>query len=337
MGKTNLLDAVYYLCMGKSYFNLPDRLICRHDTDFFRLEGHFELEGRPEHIAAKVRPRQKKELERNKVPYHRLSEHVGLLPIVMIAPDDTYLATEGSEARRRFLDNTLSQLDAVYLNQLILYNKILKQRNALLKRAGETRRLDKALLDTYTYQLLKPGQYIYQRRSEFMEQFQPRLQQLYEEISGGQEQVGIQYRSKLADAPLEQLLQSSEEKDRLLQRTTAGPHKDDLEFDIQEYPLKRFASQGQLKSYVLALKLAQYQVLRAEKKLSPFLLLDDIFDKLDNNRVSQLLGVLLQKEYGQLFITDTDDQRLKHIIEQYEQSYTQYTIEHGKAEQTAGK
>ena len=331
MGKTNLLDAIYYLCMGKSHFSVPDRQITRHEMDFFRLEGLFIKEEKKEQIVAKVIPRKKKELERNKIPYTRLSEHVGLLPVVMIAPDDTYLATEGSEARRSFLDNTLSQLDHDYLNQLIIYNKLLQQRNALLKQFGESRRFDRSLLDTYSMQMLAPANSIHQKRASFMEQFRPLLQSLYESICGGQEKVDINYKSKQIEHSLETLFDTSIEKDRVLQRTTVGPHKDDLEFTIEGYPLKRYASQGQLKSYVLALKLAQYHILREEKKVRPFLLLDDIFDKLDTDRVSHLLGLLLKGDYGQLFVTDTDESRLEKIVSRYEQSFLQYKVVSGEA------
>lgn len=331
MGKTNLLDAIYYLCMGKSYFNTPDRLIARHETDFFRLEGHFERAGQPEHIVAKVIPRKKKELERNRVPYPRLSEHVGLLPVVMIAPDDTYLVSEGSEARRRFVDNTLSQLGPNYLNQLILYNKVLQQRNALLKQFGENRSYNPAMVEVYNQQLLAPAQTLHEARAQFIERFSPILQEAYRRISGAAEPVNCTYRSKLSDAPLEELLQATAEKDRVLQRTTAGPHKDDLIFSIGDYPLKRFASQGQLKSFVLAMKLAQYQLLSEEKSTMPILLLDDIFDKLDRQRVSHLLRLLQEQTFGQVFVTDTEADRLAGIIRQTAQAFKVYQIQDGEA------
>lgn len=333
MGKTNLLDAIYYLCMGKSYFNTPDSMIARHDSDFFRLEGQFEVNEKPEHIVAKVIPRKKKELERNRTPYPRLSEHVGLLPVVMIAPDDTYLVSEGSEARRSFLDNTLSQIDPDYLSQLILYNKLLQQRNALLKQFGESRTYNASMVEVYNQQMLAPARVLTEARERFMEQFRPVLQQAYEVISGGAETVDCTYRSKLKKTPFEALLLEAAEKDRLLQRTTAGPHKDDLIFTIAGYPLKRFASQGQLKSFVLALKLAQYQVLGQEKKTSPILLLDDIFDKLDRQRVQYLLKLLQNRTFGQVFITDTEQDRLAGIIQQTGQDFLVYKVREGSATQ----
>lgn len=333
MGKTNLLDAIYYLCMGKSYFNTPDALIANHDSDFFRLEGQFEVEGQAEHIVAKVIPRKKKELERNRIPYPRLSEHVGLLPVVMIAPDDTYLISEGSEARRSFLDNTLSQINPGYLNQLILYNKLLQQRNALLKQFGESRTYNAAMVEVYNQQMLEPATLLHESRTVFMEAFRPILQQAYEQISGAAESVDCTYRSKLTEASFGALLEEAAEKDRFLQRTTVGPHKDDLIFTIEGYPLKRFASQGQLKSFVLAIKLAQYQLLGQQKKTSPILLLDDIFDKLDRQRVQHLLGLLQEQTFGQVFITDTERDRLAGIIQQTGQDFLIYDIQEGTATQ----
>ncbi|MEQ8703645.1 MAG: DNA replication/repair protein RecF [Phaeodactylibacter sp.] len=334
MGKTNLLDAIYYLCMGKSYFNAPDSLIANHDSDFFRLEGQFMAYGAPEHIVAKVIPRKKKELERNRIPYPRLSEHVGLLPVVMIAPDDTYLVSEGSEARRSFLDNTLSQINPDYLSQLILYNKLLQQRNALLKKFGESRTYNAAIVEVYNQQMLAPARLLHESRANFMKQFQPILQQAYTQISGGAESVDCTYRSKMSETPLEALFEASAEKDRLLQRTTAGPHRDDLIFTIEGYPLKRFASQGQLKSFVLAVKLGQYQMLGLEKKTSPILLLDDIFDKLDRQRVQHLIRLLQEQTFGQVFITDTEQDRLAGIIQQTGQNFLVYEIQEGAASQT---
>ena len=336
MGKTNLLDAIYYLCMGKSYFNLPDSLAVQHDEGFFRLEGHFIKDGKKELVVAKVIPRKKKELERNSVPYRRLSEHVGLLPVVMIAPDDTNLVSEGSETRRRFLDNTLSQLDNQYLQQLIAYNKVLQQRNALLKQFGDNGGYNSTLIEAYDRQMAGPARAIYESRRQFMEPFRHIVRQLYQSISGEAEEVDCQFVSKMEQAPLGALLREAAEKDRVLQRTTAGPHKDDLDFTIRGYPLKRFASQGQLKSFILSLKLAQYRQLMEKKRVPPILLLDDIFDKLDNDRVLQLLELLLEGDFGQAFITDTDEGRLEAIIQKFGQQYLKYNIENGTATKITG-
>ena len=331
MGKTNLLDAIYYTCMGKSNFGASDQNISMHDTDFFRLEAHYIVKEKKEKIVAKVIPRKKKEFERNDVPYQKLSEHIGMLPVVIIAPDDTFIIVEGSEARRRFLDNTLSQLDTSYLKQLITYNKILKQRNATLKQFAETKSFNPHLMAIYDQQLVEPGQIIFEKRQIFMEKFKPVLTEMYKFISGKREDIDCRYKSQLEGESFALLLQNSFEKDRILQRTTVGIHKDDLDFTINNYPVKRFASQGQLKSYLLALKLAQYELLKAEKQIPPILLLDDIFDKLDSKRVAYLLQLLLGGEFGQIFITDTHQNRVSDIIQKFESDYFQYKIEDGKA------
>lgn len=332
MGKTNLLDAVYYLCMGKSYFVNNDSHISLHGSEFFRLEGHFKRDSKSEKIVAKVLPRKKKELERNGVAYAKLSEHVGLLPVVIIIPDDTLLATEGSEERRRFLDNTISQLDPVYLRHLIQYQKVLRQRNAALKKMGENGRFQESLLEIYDHQLLEPGQYIFEKRTTFVKDFEPLLAQTYQLISDEAETAGCRYRSPLQKEPdLLELLKEAREKDRILQRTTTGLHRDDLIFQLDGFPLKRFASQGQLKSYILALKLAQYEVIKTHTRQAPLLLLDDIFDKLDEHRVQQLITLLQEGDYGQIFITDTDEKRVSQILEAGECVYCEFLITQGKS------
>lgn len=332
MGKTNLLDAIYYLCMGKSYFVPNDRYLSLHGTDFFRIEGHFDREEKREKIVAKVIPKKKKELERNGVPYAKLSEHIGFLPVVIIIPDDTLLATEGSEARRRFLDNTISQLDPLYLKHLIQYQKVLRQRNAALKQMGESGRFQESLLEVYDLQLQMPGLYISEKREAFVEEFNPILAQVYRTISGGAETASCSYRSPLQKEPdLMELLRKHRDKDRILHRTTTGLHRDDLVFNLDEFPLKRFASQGQLKSFILSLKLAQYELIKKNKNQRPLLLLDDIFDKLDHHRVDHLLALLLDGDFGQVFITDTDQKRVSQMIESRDSSYREFLITKGKA------
>lgn len=332
MGKTNLLDAIYYLCMGKSHFNAIDGQIVRHGEGFFRLEGHFKLDQKKEQIVVKVIPRKKKEVERNGIAYKKLAEHVGLIPVVMIAPDDTRLVTEGSEARRKLLDNTLSQLHPRYLAELIRYNKLLKQRNALLKRFGEERRFDTTLLQTYDNQMAPAASYIVNQRAEFLNDFIPALEHYYQEISNRQESVGCQYKTNLLETEFLPLMAANLERDRILQRTCAGPHRDDLLFELEGRLLKRFASQGQLKSFVLALKLAQYDVLKRQKNRKPILLLDDIFDKLDALRVTQLLNLLLASDFGQIFLTDTHKDRVQAIVQKFETTYRLYTISNGSAQ-----
>jgi DNA replication and repair protein RecF len=335
MGKTNLLDAIYYLCMCKSSTGLNDRNVVQRDTDFFRLEGDFKKEGKKAKIVAKVIPGKKKTFERNKVPYDRLMEHIGFLPVVMIIPDDTELAKEGSEVRRKFLDNTLSQSDNLYLEQLLRYNRVLRQRNAALKQFAQARSFDKALISAFGTQLVVPANYIKNMRAQFIKAFAPIFEQYYTEISGAQEKVRLEYKTQLEESDFSTLLKNAEEKDRILQRTTVGIHKDDLVFYIDNFPLKKFASQGQLKSFVLAMKLAQYDYLKAIKKQQPLLLLDDIFDKLDRSRVEHLVRLLIEGDFGQVFITDTHELRIEEIIAHHSTNYKKYIIENGTSK-TAG-
>ncbi len=331
MGKTNILDAVYYLCLAKSRFALSDLHLCKRGEDFFRLEGHFRTDGKSYRIVAKVQPKKRKILESNGLPYAALSEHVGLFPVVFLGPDDTLMITEGSEERRRFIDNTLSQTDPQYLAHLISYNKVLQQRNAALKQFAEQRRFDPALVGVYDAQLLPAGRYIHSKRKEFIGAFAPYMMETYSGIAGKQEQVDCRYISALEEVGFEELLAQSQEKDRILQRTTEGIHRDDLELLIKNMPVKRFGSQGQLKSFVLALKLAQYRFLEKQKKNRPILLLDDIFDKLDAQRVGRLLQLLHEGSFGQVFITDTDEGRVENIIREFGTGYRRYNIDNGAA------
>jgi len=326
MGKTNLLDSIYYLCMGKSHFSLPDKNVVLHQEDFFRLEGNFLLNDNKHKLVAKVIPGKKKVIENNDVPYQKLMEHIGLFPVVMIVPDDTRLATEGSEGRRKFLDNALSQLDKEYLLQLVRYHSLLKQRNAALKQFAKSKTFDYKLIKTYSEQMASPAKIIFDKRKVFVENWLPEFLKLYALISGESEQVDCKYVSKLSEADFMYLTEEAEEKDRILARTTVGIHKDDLDFQIEGYPLKKFASQGQLKSFVLAAKLALYEILKSTKKCSPIFLLDDIFDKLDKHRVKHLLKLLIDKEIGQVFISDTHEDRVVEIVKEFDVSHKRFVI-----------
>ncbi len=358
MGKTNILDAIYYLCMCKSYFLSSDSDVILRGGDFLRLEGFFLKNKQREKIVAKVQARRKKIFERNDVPYTVLSEHIGFLPIVMIAPDDTELVKEGSEERRRFLDNTLSQLDNTYLNHLIFYNRVLEQRNALLKKyaQGNTRGENteganandlENLLAIYDKQMLPSALYVFKKRKQFVLDFEPIFNVMYQKISDNRENVKIVYDSIFntdTDGTSrenreggENLWLKSREKDKILQRTTVGIHRDDLGFEMGGKSVKKFGSQGQLKSFVIALKLAQYEILMAnpDKILRgvntepPILLLDDIFDKLDEERVKNLLQLIINQAYGQIFITDTHEERVREIFKIGDLSYKIFTIENG--------
>ena len=247
MGKTNLLDAVYYTCMGKSHFTNTDRNVVRHGEAFFRLEGYFFLKNKTEKIVAKVQPGKTKTLERNDNPYPRLADHVGLLPVVFKTPDDTALALDGSEERRRFLDNTLCQIDVLYLQHLMQYNKVLQKRNAQLKQFGEQHFFDITLLEVFDQQLLEPAAYIFEKRKKFVAILEPIFNQHYQVICAGQESVKCFYRSQLNDNPLIDLLKENREKDRILQRTTAGIHRDDLSFKNEWPCLKNFCIAGAIK------------------------------------------------------------------------------------------
>jgi DNA replication and repair protein RecF len=338
MGKTNVLDAIYYLCMCKSYFLSSDSDVILRGGDFLRLEGLFKKNSQREKIVAKVQARRKKVFERNDTPYSVLSEHIGFLPIVMIAPDDTELVKDGSEERRRFLDNTLSQLDNVYLTHLIFYNRVLEQRNSLLKKYANTEGGDlENLLAIYDTQMLPSATYIFQKRQQFVQDFEPIFNSMYQKISDARENVKIVYDSQLhTDGTsrdnregVENLWLKSREKDKVLQRTTAGIHRDDLSFEMGGKSVKKFGSQGQLKSFVIALKLAQYEILRGVKIEPPILLLDDIFDKLDEERVKNLLQLIINQAYGQIFITDTHEERVKEIFKVGGLDYKIFLIENG--------
>ena len=329
MGKTNLLDAIHYLCMTKSHFIASDRDVMQYGAEFLRLEGHFLNSGKKERIVARFIPNTSKIFEKNDIPYPKLSEHVGLLPLVVVAPDDTALAREGSEERRRFIDNTLSQSDPLYLKNLIFYNRVLKQRNTLLKDGATSGYLDIDLMKIYNEQLLAPAAFIFERRKDLAASLSPIFNKFYQQISGNQETVSLVYSSQLEKSDFADLLLSNFEKDRILQRTTAGVHRDNLVFKINQRDVKKFASQGQLKSYILALKLAQYELLRQHKGFSPILLLDDLFDKLDEQRVQQLIELLMNENFGQIFITDTDNDRIEKIVRNFGKEYRKFVVVSG--------
>lgn len=331
MGKTNVLDAIYYLCLAKSRFGLPDNLLCRKGESFFRLDGKFIAANKSTRIVVKFQAGKRKVIEQNQSAYENLQDHIGQFPVVFIGPDDVSLITEGSEERRKFLDNTLSQTDPLYLSNLIIYNKILQLRNSALKQFAEQRTWDGTLLEAYQVQLVPCGTYIYQQRKAFMTDFLPEVQAAYHQIAGLTENMDCNYISALDQMPLDMLLESSLDKDRLLQRTTQGIHRDDLDFQIKGMSVKRFGSQGQLKSFVLALKLAQYRFLERRTNILPILLLDDIFDKLDAQRVSSLLNLLHESRFGQVFITDTDENRVENIMREFGTEYCSYRVNTGVA------
>ncbi len=314
-GKTNLLDAIHYLSMCKSYFNPIDTQNIRFGEDFFVIQGIFDLEGSEESISCGLKRNQKKIFKRNQKEYERLADHIGLLPVVMISPTDTVLITEGSEERRKFLDSIVSQFNKSYLEDLICYSRVLSQRNAYLKHASMSRSFDSDSLLIWDEQMIPLAERIHEVRKKFIIGLTPIFKEFYKKISGCKEEVDIRYESHLENCDFRKLLNSAQEKDRLLQYSGVGVHKDDLVFHINDVPLRRYASQGQQKSFLIALKLAQFNYVAIEKSATPVLLLDDIFDKLDENRVIRLMELVCQQDFGQLIITDSHQDRLKYIFE----------------------
>lgn len=326
VGKTNVLDAIYHLSFGKSYFNPVTTQNINHNADFFVIDGRYEKEGREEKVLVSAKRGQKKVIKRNAKAYERLSEHIGFLPLVIISPADRDLIIEGSETRRKFMDGVISQSDKAYLNDLISYNKLLSQRNALLKYFAANRIFDADALSVYNTQMTGLGTRIFEKRKAFLARFRPIFQERYKAISGGSEQVFLKYKSQLKEKPLDQLFEESLQKDRMVQYTTEGTHKDDLSLKIDDYPIKKFGSQGQQKSYLVALKLAQFDFIKQQSGTVPLLLLDDIFDKLDENRVSQIINLVNDENFGQLFISDTHPERTEEIIKKTHQTYQLFKL-----------
>jgi DNA replication and repair protein RecF len=329
MGKTNILDAVHFLCLCKSHRSLPDRSLVQIGADFFRLEGVFQRDQERQKVVAKFGAGRQKEFERNGATVSKLADFIGLFPVVMIAPDDAELVQEGSEERRRFLDMSLSQIDPDYLRNLLLYNNLLRRRNALLKSFAEERRFDPVLLEAYDRQMPAPAASVHAARRAFVADFQPLLQEYYAVISGGRESASLEYSSDLDRADMAALLRENLDKDRALQRTAAGPHRDDLALQLDGLAVKKYASQGQMKSFLLSMRLAQYDILRREKQMAPLFLLDDIFDKLDSRRVRQLVGLLIERQFGQIFITDTQPERIREIVEAFPGDHQLFEVSEG--------
>jgi DNA replication and repair protein RecF len=328
-GKTNLLDAIHYLSLCKSYFNPVDtNQICR-GADFFMIQGGFSKQEKNEIISCSLKRNQKKQFKRNKKEYQRLADHIGLFPLVMISPYDISIIIDGSEERRRFIDNVISQTDNLYLDQVILYNKILANRNALLRQINVTSSYDPQLLEIYNDQLVECGNYIFEKRKLFMEAFAPVFNSHYRYLSEDAETVELLYDSPLLKNDFDSLLKGSIERDRALERTTIGIHKDDLLFTIHGMPMKKFGSQGQQKSFLIALKLAQYSFLLSNKKFKPLLLLDDIFDKLDEKRTRKLMQMVSDDDFGQIFITDTSAKRIMEVFKGIDVEVKIFEIEKG--------
>ena len=326
IGKTNVLDSIYHLSFGKSYFNPITSQNINHDAEFFVVDGIFEKQDREEQIIVSAKRGQKKVIKRNNKPYEKFSEHIGFIPTVIISPADRDLIIEGSETRRKFIDGVISQSDNKYLNNLIDYGKILAQRNSLLKYFAANNSFDRDTLSVYDMQLEELGSNLYKKRKVFLETFIPIFQKRYATISNGHEEVSIAYKSQLEDGNFKDQLEDNLQKDMALQYTGVGTHKDDLVFEIAGHPIKKFGSQGQQKSFLISLKLAQFDFMKDLSKVSPILLMDDIFDKLDENRVAHIVDLVAKDELGQLFISDTHGDRTEKVVKSTGQTFKMFHL-----------
>ena len=321
VGKTNVLDAIYHLSFGKSYFNPVAVQNIKHDEEFFMIEGLYDKLDSSEKIIIGLKRGQKKQIKRNGKTYEKLSDHIGLLPLVIVSPADRDLIIEGSDTRRKFMDGVISQSDPKYLKDLLVYNKVVSQRNALLKYFALNNTFNQDTLSIYNEQLHALGHEIFEKRQAFIEAFTPIFQARYQAISNGNEIVNLSYKSDLRNHTLLSLLEQCINKDKALQYTSVGIHKDDLKFEIGSHPIKKFGSQGQQKSYLIALKLAQFDFIKSQSQLNPILLLDDIFDKLDEQRVAQIITLVDKDDFGQLFISHTHAERTENIVKQVHKTY----------------
>jgi DNA replication and repair protein RecF len=332
VGKTNILDAIHYLSLAKSFFNNIDSISIRHGEDYFILQGTMDRAGEEDNIYCAFQKQKQKLLKRNGKEYQKLSDHVGRYPVVMISPADSALISEGSEDRRRFLNKIISQYNAEYLDSVLMYNKALQQRNRLLKDFRSAGNFDNDMLSIWDSQLIKYGSYIFKEREILVNELIPVFQEYYSLISSGKEKVKLNYRSHLSEGDFGETLSKASDKDRYLEYTTVGIHKDDLILDMDDFPVKTLGSQGQQKSYLVALKLAKFDYIKRKAGYSPILLLDDIFDKFDADRVEQIIRLVGNHRFGQIFITDTHQSRLQDILSSHNTDYRLFNIVANKVE-----
>ena len=330
MGKTNILDAIYFLSFCKSHSNSIDSQNIMHEAEFCFIQGKYSVGDNTEEIYCGMKHRQKKQFKRNRKEYERLSDHIGLLPLVLVSPDDAMLISEGSDERRKFVDGVISQFNKTYLNNLLQYNNALKQRNAILKSEVS---VDQSVLDLWEDQMAVYGTYIYEQRRKFIDEFVPIFQNFYTYISGANEQISLRYQSQHENEDIKERMILTRERDFALGYSTQGIHKDELEMNLDGYPIKRVGSQGQNKTYLISLKLAQFDFLKRTHNLSPLLLLDDIFDKLDSNRVKKIVELVSGETFGQIFITDTNREHLDLILHQLNQQASIFHVESGRIQQ----
>ena len=311
-GKTNLLDAVYYLSMTKSAFAASDKYTFRHGTEEFSIAGTYRMEnGLSSRFALQTSAKGEKKVKRDDKPYTKVSEHVGVLPVVIVSPADVSMVSESGEERRKFVNAVLSQMDHEYLVALQQYNRLLLQRNKMLKDMNP----DRSLLEVIDMRMAALAEPVYKARKKFVEDLKPIVREYYRLVSGGSEEVDITYETELDKAPLDEILSASFEKDRALRYTSAGIQRDDFVFTMNGWPLRRHGSQGQQKSFLVSLKFAQYEIMKRAYGFAPLLLLDDVFDKLDMGRISNLLQMVSGKDFGQIFITDSNKVRMSGIVD----------------------
>ena len=311
-GKTNLLDAIYYLSMTKSAFALSDKFNFRHGTEEFSLSGLYRMEnGLSSRFSVKMTSKGEKKMKRDEKQYGKVSEHIGVLPVVMVSPSDISMVSESGEERRRFVNAVLSQMDREYMTSLQQYNRLLLQRNKMLKEQD----VDRGLLEVIDMRMSALAEPVFQARKKFVEELTPIVQEYYKALSGDSEQVSIEYDSELSKASLEQILAASYDKDRALKYTSAGIQRDDFLFKMNGHPIRRYGSQGQQKSFLVSLKFAQYELMKKNYGFAPVLLLDDVFDKLDMSRISNLLEMVASNDFGQIFITDSNKVRMSGIVD----------------------
>lgn len=326
VGKTNILDAIHYLSLTKSFFNSIDSISIKHGEDYFIVRGTFVRDDEEDQIYCAFQKQKQKLLKRNGKEYKKLSDHVGRYPVVMISPADSALISEGSEDRRKFMNKIISQYSAEYLDSVLKYSKALQQRNKFLKDINTSGNFDPDVLAIWDAQLVKYGSYVYNEREVLINELIPVFQEYYSLISSGKESVKLKYRSHLSEGNFAETLQNSFNKDRYLEYTTIGIHKDDLLLEMNDFLVKSLGSQGQQKSYLVALKLAKFDYIKRKAGFSPILLLDDIFDKFDSERVEQIIRLVGNHRFGQIFITDTHQNRLKDILSSHKTDYKLFRI-----------
>ncbi|MBN2274407.1 MAG: DNA replication and repair protein RecF [Bacteroidales bacterium] len=327
VGKTNVLDAIHYLCMCKSYFNPIDTQNIRTGSEFSVIQGLFSVNDRTEEIYCAIQRMRNKVFKRNKKEYDRLSDHIGLIPVVVISPADACLITEGSDERRKFMNSVISQFDRQYLEDNIHFNHLLMQRNKLLKDVAASGRFDEETLAAYDEQIIPYAERIFDRRSNFASRLVPVFQHYYDFIAQGKENVDLCYNSQLKNGSYRDQLNEARTKDRILQYSTVGVHKDDLSLTLDNLPIKRNGSQGQQKTYLVSLKLAQFDFIKEVNNILPIFLFDDIFDKFDEKRVKQIIKLVAEDHFGQIFITHTDPERMKDILHEIGAAYKFFHIE----------